>query len=203
MKAYITELLGAFFLVLVIGMSGDPIAIGCVLMVMVYMGAHISGAHYNPAVTLGILLLGKTDTGEALKYMAAQVSGAFLAGLLVWWMTGTTFVLAPGAGFTVLQILVAEFLFTFALVLVLMNVAVSDATAGNSYYGFAIGFTVLAGAYAVGPISGGAFNPAVGLGPAFVNTMTGNGTLVHVWLYLVGPFGGGAIAALVFKIQEG
>src|SRR5207248_2549721 len=82
--------------------------------------------------------------------------------------------------------LIVEVVFTFALVLVVLNVATADATAGNSFYGLAIGFTVLAGAFAGGPISGGAFNPAVGLGPTLVDSLFGGGTsLGHVWLYIV------------------
>jgi aquaporin Z len=93
-------------------------------------------------------------------------------------------------------------LFTFALALVVLNVATSRHTKGNSYYGLAIGFTVMAGAFAGGGISGGAFNPAVGTGPTIVRALMGDGTWSALWLYLVGPFAGGALAAMVFKIQE-
>lgn len=202
MKAYLTELIGTFFLVLAIGLTGNPIAIGTMLMVMVYMGGHISGAHYNPAVTIALIVQGAIEVSEAIKYMLFQLGGAILAALAVLWLSGNTFAPAPGAGVDMLQALGVEILFTFALVLVILNVAVSETTKGNSYYGLAIGFTVLAAAFAGGGISGGAYNPAVGLGPILVDALFGGGSFSHVWLYLVGPIAGGVLAAYVFKIQE-
>ena len=206
MKKYVTELIGTFFLVLVIGLSvlggaGDmaPLAIGTALMVMVYMGGHISGAHYNPAVTLAIWMRGKIDPKDAGMYMVFQLIGAILAALEVWWLMGDTLEVAPSH--PALHALAAEILFTFALALVILNVATADETAGNSYFGLAIGFTVMAGAYAAGGISGGAFNPAVGIGSILVDVMNG-GSIAHIWLYIVGPFIGGALAALVFKFQH-
>lgn len=203
MKAYLTELIGTFFLVLAIGLTGNPIAIGCMLMVMVYMGGHVSGAHYNPAVTIALIVQGAIEVGEALKYILFQLGGAILAALAVLWLSGATFAPAPGTEADMLQALGVEIFFTFALVLVILNVAVSEATKGNSYYGLAIGFTVLAAAFAGGGISGGAYNPAVGLGPVLVDALFGGGSFGHVWLYLVGPIVGGVLAVYVFKMQEG
>jgi aquaporin Z len=199
MKKYVNELIGTFFLVLVIGLSGNPLAIGSVLMVMVYMGGHISGAHYNPAVTLAFLMRRKIGSNEAIWYMAFQVIGAMLAAYTVYILTQNTFAPAPGVNARMFDALLVETLFTFALASVVLNVATTKANAGNSYYGLAIGFTVLAGAVAGGPISGGAFNPAVGLGTCLIDTLVGgNDSLTHAWLYLVGPFAGGALAAVVF-----
>jgi len=202
-------MIGTFFLVLTIGLavgSGTefaPLAIGSALMIMVYMGGHISGAHYNPAVTLGVMLRGKIESAEAIKYMAFQVVGALLAAAVsMFLLGGSTFAPAVGAGYSSMQALVAEILFTFALVLVVLNTATADTTAGNSYFGLAIGFTVMVGAFAAGGISGGAFNPAVGLGSIIVDAMMGEGSFGEVWIYLVGPFAGGALAATVFKIQN-
>ncbi len=206
MSKYITEFIGTFFLVLTIGLviaAGTPLgplAIGTTLMVMVYMGGHISGGHYNPAVTLGVLLRGKIEGGEAVRYMIYQVAGALLAALISYWMVAGTFAPAPSGG--ILPALIAEFLFTFALVLVVLNTATADETEGNSYFGLAIGFTVMAGAFAVGGISGAAFNPAVGVGAIVVDAVVGNGSFADIWLYLIGPFAGGALAAVVFKIQH-
>ncbi len=208
MKALLTEFIGTFFLVLTIGLCVTqatpyaPIAIGCALMVMVYMGGHISGAHYNPAVTLALTLAGKSPVKILVPYMAAQVAGALVAAFVVKAILGKTFAPTPGANIGVMPALLAEALFTFALALVVLNVACSDKTKGNSYYGVAIGFTVLAAAYAAGGISGGAFNPAVGLGPTIVHAGTGGGSWAPLWLYLVGPFAGGLLAAVVFRIQE-
>jgi aquaporin Z len=208
MQRYLTEAIGTFFLVFAIGMATvlengmAPLAIGATLMVMVYMGGHVSGAHYNPAVTLAVFMRGALPKSDVVPYMFSQILGAWLAAGAVYLITGATFAAAPGADYTLGPILLSEFLVTFALVLVILNVATSDATKGNSYYGLAIGFTVLAGAYAVGPVSGGAFNPAVGVGPAIVDTLSGGGSLGQVWYYLVGPFLGGMAAVPVFRMQN-
>jgi len=208
MNRYLTEFTGTFFLVFTIGCSVlvgtpmAPLAIGVTLMVMVYMGGHISGAHYNPAVSLGLLLRGSFAASEYGPYVAAQLLGAVVASLAVWLVTGKTFVPAPGAGVSFVAALLVEILYTTALVLVVMNVATSPDTAGNSFYGLAIGFTVAAGAFAGGPISGGAFNPAVGLGPALVHAIVGHGSITHVWLYIVGPAAGAVLAAAIFKVQQ-
>jgi aquaporin Z len=200
----IVEAIGTFFLVLTIGMVAlepgagafAPLAIGSALMVMVYAGGHISGAHYNPAVTLGVLLRGRTSGRELAVYWAAQLAGAALAAHATRFLKGPGPVtaLAPD----VPSALLAEFLFTFALVFVVLSVATARATEGNSYYGLAIGFTVVAGAYAVGGISGGAFNPAVALGI----TLLGISPFANIWIYLVANFAAAAAAALLFKALD-
>lgn len=205
MKRYVTEFIGTFFLVFTIGMvsvtgsAGAPLAIGSVLMVMVYMGGHVSGAHYNPAVSLAVLMRGAITKADFVPYIASQLLGATVASAVVVVLTGSSFAPAPSTG--PLQALVAEALVTFALALVVLHVATAESTKGNSYYGLAIGFTVLAGASAVGNFSGGAFNPAVGVGPILVDTISGGGSLGDVWLYIVGPLAGGAAAAPVFRMQ--
>ena len=154
MSRYVTEFVGTFLLVLTIGLvvlDGTPmapIAIGSVLMAMVYMGGHISGAHYNPAVSVAILIRGKMKARELAPYVTAQISGAILASLAVMLIVGDTFAPAPDPEAGLVVVLLCEGLFTFALSLVVLNVATDDATVGNSYYGLAIGFTVLAGAFA-------------------------------------------------------
>lgn len=208
MNRYVTELIGTFFLVFTIGMvvvggvTAAPIAIGTVLMVMVYMGGHVSGAHYNPAVTVGVLLRGGMERSDLVPYIAAQLFGGWLAAGAVQLVTGSTFAPAPGTEYGAVEALVCEILVTFALVLVVLNVATATATKGNSYFGLAIGFTVLAGAYAVGPVSGGAFNPAVGVGPILVNALSGDGGMANLWIYVVGPVLGGLGAVPVFKLQN-
>ena len=200
MKNYLIELIGTFFLVLVIGLTGNPIAIGSILMVMVYMGGHISGAHYNPAVTLAILIRKKIEAKDAVMYMIFQITGALLAAVIFYLIKGNTFAPAPGGHYTYdLKPLMIEMLFTFALASVVLNVATTKSNAGNSFYGIAIGFTVLGAAFAGGPISGGAYNPAVAIGPIVVDTIMGGHSISHIWVYLVGPFVGGAVAAYVFK----
>jgi aquaporin Z len=200
MRKYAAELIGTFFLVLTIGCTGiaagagviPPIAIGSVLMVMIYAGGHISGGHYNPAVTLGVSLRGRLAGGDVLPYITAQVLGGLLAaGLVLFFKSGESvapFMARIGAGFA------AEFLYTFALVYVVLNTATARETANNSYFGLAIGFTVLAGAFAVGNVSGAAFNPAVAVGAMAMGMLSWG----RLWLYLVAELLGGAAAAIVF-----
>ena len=201
MKNYIIEFIGTFFLVLAIGLTGNPLAIGVMLMVMVYMGGHISGAHYNPAVSIAMIFRGVLSVKEAINYILSQLAGAFLAAIFVQWVGGAVMQIAPSSTASVLQILSVEAIFTFALVLVILNVATNPKTEGNSYYGLAIGFTVMAGAFAGGGISGGAYNPAVGIGPILVDAIIGEGnTLSNLWYYLVGPIVGAIVAAYVYKL---
>jgi len=208
MRAYLTEAIGTFFLVLTIGLTVlgaspmAPLAIGASLMIMVYMGGHVSGAHYNPAVTLAVALRGKLPAREVVPYWIAQLAGAIFAALVVRAVLGRTFAPAPAGTATAVQALLVEFFYTFALALVVLQVATSPRTEGNSYYGLAIGFTIVVAAFAGGPVSGGAFNPAVGTGPTIVNAVLGGGSWSHLWLYLVGPLAGGAAAAGVYRLQE-
>ena len=166
MKKYLIEFIGTFFLVSTIGLTGNPLAIGIMLTVLVYMGGHISGAHYNPAVTISILCKKLIEVKEAINYILAQLIASFLAALLVFYINDNLMHVVPNTSYSSLQIILSELIFTFLLVLVILNVATNKKTEGNSYYGFAIGFTVMASAYCVGGVSGGAFNPAVGFGPA-------------------------------------
>jgi aquaporin Z len=208
MKKLLTEFIGTFFLVLTVcltvtaGTPFAPLAIGSALMVMVYMGGHVSGGHYNPAVSLGAMLRGKLPSRDFVPYVAAQLLGSVAAAAAAFLIVGKTMAPAPGEGVGAVSALLVEVLFTFALVLVVLNVATHKATAGNSNYGLAIGFTVVVGAFAGGGISGGAFNPAVGIGPTIINAALGTGSFSHLWLYIVGPLTGGVLAAVVFGVQE-
>ena len=200
MKNYLTELIGTFFLVLVIGLTGNPIAIGSMLMALVYVGGHISGAHYNPAVTLALIIRKRIEAKEAFMYMIFQILGATLAAVVFYLIYGKTFAPAPAEGFHYnLKPVIIEILFTFVLTSVVLNVATHSKTAGNSFYGIAIGFTVLAAAFAGGPISGGAYNPAVAIGPILIDTIMGGHSIANLWIYIVGPFTGALIASFVFK----
>jgi aquaporin Z len=205
-RKLIVEAIGTFFLVLVIGQVVigasaaaavlAPLAIGSTLMVMVYAGGHISGGHFNPAVTLAVWLRGKAEASEVVPYWIAQTIGALMAAIVVRYLkTGIEVVAASPA---VLPALLAEFLFTFALCFVVLNVATARGTEGNSNYGLAIGFTVLVGAYAVGGISGGAFNPAVAVGI----TVMGLSALTDIWIFLLANFAAGAAAAGVFNALD-
>ena len=204
MKKILVECVGTFFLVLVIGLTVvapgaramAPLAIGAMLMAMVYAGGHISGAHYNPAVTLAVWLRGKCETKDVPAYMGAQVVGTMLASLLVGVCKRGSVVATMRPD--VVPAFLIELAFTFALAYVVLNVATAKKTAGNSYFGLAIGFTVTAAAYAGGPISGGAFNPAVAIGL----TLMGLGTAGHLWIFLLGNLAGGVLAAWVFRLTN-
>src|SRR5260221_1164880 len=196
MKKYITEFIGTFFLVLTVGLTGNPLAIGSVLMVMIYAGGHISGGHYNPAVTLAVLIRRKITSSDALVYMGSQLAGGLIAALIV----GIFRELPSESGqqLDITKALLAEILGTFALAYVILNVATAKATAGNSYFGLAIGFTVMAMAFCFGDYSGGAFNPAVAVGATVMKVFAWK----NIWIYLIGCFGGGALAAVVFKMNN-
>ena len=202
MMKYLVELIGTFFLVLTIGccVLGDknagemaPLAIGSALMVMIFAGGYVSGGHYNPAVTLAVFLRGKCSAADLVPYWIAQVAGAVAAAGLALYLKGNPSVVAMQPDIP--RALLAEFLFTFALCYVVLNVATAKGTTGNPTYGLAIGFTVLAGAYSVGAISGGAFNPAVAVGI----TLMGLSHFGNIWIYLVANFAAAALAAVVFK----
>jgi aquaporin Z len=202
MKKYLVEFIGTFFLVFTVGSTvippgaGEfaPLAIGAALMVMIFAGGHISGGHFNPAVTLGVWMRGRCPTRDVLPYWIAQLAAAFVAAWVMQYfkVPGSAHLLPIG----VKAALVAEFLFTFALVWVVLNVATAKGTKDNHFYGVAIGMTVMTGAFAVGGISGGAFNPAVATGI----TLMGLSSWSTFWLFLVGEFGGAAAAALTFRL---
>ena len=199
MKKYLVEFIGTFFLVFTVGAavragaSLAPVAIGAVLMVMIFAGGHVSGGHFNPAVTLAVWLRGKCDAKDVVPYWIAQLAAGVVAALIVVAIFSRP--LLGAALHPTKASLVVEFLFTFALAWVVLNTATARGTAGNSFYGLAIGFTVLAGVVAVGGVSGGAFNPAVGLGVFIM----GLEKLHQLGVYLAADLLGGAAAALAFK----
>jgi aquaporin Z len=215
MHKWLTEFIGTFFLVLTVCLSVltnqvlAGIAIGASLMVMVYMGGHVSGGHYNPAVSLAVLLRGKLAPAEFVPYVVSQVLGgvaaAYVANLILRNFGKNSFAVAPNKDVEVWAAVLVEALYTFALCLVVLNTATSRKTEGNSFYGLAIGFTVAAGAIAAGGLSGGAFNPAVGTGPTVAHALlTGDSSVwSNLWIYWVGPLLGGIVAAGVFRLQEG
>ena len=203
----LTELVGTFLFLFVIALAGPSgsaltaLAIGGALMVNVYAGGHRSGAHYNPAVSLALFLGKKITSSELLAYWGAQVVGGVAAFALGYAIVGKPVAIVPGAGHSVLAALAVETIFTFMLALVVLNTAASRKTEGNSFYGLAIGFTIVVAAIAGGPISGGAFNPAVGIGATLVAAMHG-GSLGSIWIPVVGPLVGGALASYFWAYQE-
>jgi aquaporin Z len=197
------ELIGTFFLVFTVGASvysGSalaPLAIGASLMVMIYAGGHVSGGHYNPAVTMAVLVRGRIGLGGAVGYWIAQLVAGLLAALVVRGIiTPASVKTLTLSGHALTAAIVAELLFTFALAYVVLNVATSKDHPDNSFYGLAIGFTVLAGAVAVGGISGGVFNPAVALGGAAMDLFA----WPTFWIYPVAELVAGAAAGLAFRV---
>lgn len=197
---FIYELIGTFFLMLTVGMCvvntthpefWAPVAIGSVLAVMVFAGGHVSGGHYNPAVSLAVFLRKKISLENMLIYWIAQLVGATLAAFTTIYFKGATS--SAPLELNTLHAFLAEFLFTFALCFVVLNVATVKATSGNSYFGWAIGFTVLVGAYAVGAISGGAFNPAVALGITILKLSFWS----NIWIFIAANLLGAVVAALI------
>jgi aquaporin Z len=204
-RKLVVEFIGTFIFAFTVGMATErpgagalaPLAIGFVLMVMVFAGGHISGGHYNPAVSTAVLLRGKMAPGEWLAYVPTQLVAAALGGLLARGIGGHE---AAGAVLGTGKIFVAELVFTLALAYVVLNVATARGTEGNSFYGLAIGGTVAVGAFAVGNVSGAAFNPAIALGASITGVLAWS----HYWIYIVAPLLGAALAAGVFLyVQPG
>jgi aquaporin Z len=201
-QKYVVELIGSFFLVFTVGVSAlsgsafTPLAAGAVLMVMIYAGGHISGGHYNPAVTLAVLARGWIGLRDAAGYWISQLAGGLIAAVAAHAIINPAHVSKLTlSGHALTAAAVAELLFTFALGYVVVNVATSRSHPDNSFYGLAIGFTVVAGAFAAGKISGGAFNPAVALGASVMGLFA----WPTLWVYLVTELVGGAAAGLAFR----
>ena len=205
MRKYSMEFIGTFFLVLVIGLVVSnpqigvlaPLAIGAILMAMVYTGGHISGGHYNPAVTIAVYLRGKCPLFDVPFYILAQFLAATVAALVLNQIRGGITMIP--ANIDLANAFIVEVIFTFILVFVVLNVATAKKTEGNMYFGAAIGFTVIAGSYAVGNISGGVFNPAVALGI----TIMGLSHLSYLAMFFMANISGGILASLVFKMLNG
>lgn len=205
MKRYFVEFIGTFFLVLTVGCTvalGNgtpfaPIAIGFALMIMVYAGGYISGGHYNPAVSLGAALRGALEWKYLVMYWIFQLLGAFAAGLIV---ISFMEVLKPVPvnNFYLYNLVFAEFLFTFALVYVVLNTATSPRTEGNSYYGLAIGSTVTVGAFAVGSICLAAFNPAVAVAAGMLHLAGWKTVMITISSNIFGAL----VAALVYRLTS-
>jgi aquaporin Z len=198
-RKLIVEFVGMFMFAFTVGTATNkagagilaPLAIGGALMVLVFAGGHISGGHFNPAVSAGVFLRGRMTGQEFGAYVVTQFIAAILGGLIARVVGGhEAHAAVAGAG----RMLIAEFLFTFTLVWVVLNVATARGTLGNSFYGLAIGFTVVVGAFAVGGISGGAFNPAIAVGAM----VTGLFKWSNIWIYLLADFVGAGVAAFLF-----
>jgi len=200
MNKYLIEFIGTFFLVSIIGLSGDPLAVGLGLAVLVYMGSHISGAHYNPVVSIAMFLNKKINSKELGFYTLSQCIASIFATIFINEIGNSDFSIVSQTS-SIQQFFVAEIIFTFLLVFVILNVT----TKSNQYYGLAIGLTLTAGAFSVGDISGAVFNPAVSFGPSFLNLINPDvlnnniGSEEFFVYYLISSVIGSIIATFTYK----
>jgi len=214
LESYVSEFIGTFFLVFTIGLNVlqntalAPVSIGSMLMVLVFATGSVSGAHFNPAVTIGVLASQPTSRPkdeqikmmDAMIYCVVHLMAALLAGFMYYWVLGATFTFQPGTGYSVMDAALAELLFTTALVFVVLNTATTQQDNHNQYYGLAIGFTLMSAAFAVGSVSGCSLNPAVAFGVMASNYYhTGTG-MKYFLLYLIVPIAGSLLAAGLFRV---
>ena len=199
MKRYLIEFIGTFFLVFTICLTGQPLGIGLIYAAMIYLGGHISGGHYNPAITVAIWLRGKINQFETCYYILAQCIGSFCAAACFNLLTQNTFFPAPLQHVQYWEAITIETLFTFVLCSVFLVLMTSVKLKNNTIYGLAIGLTLSAIIFAGGEISGGAFNPAVAVGPIIYDTIIGGGSLSYLVIYLTGPFLGGILSVFCYN----
>ena len=201
MKNYLTELFGTFFLVLIIGINANPLAIGFGLMVLIYLGFHSSGAHYNPIVTLAMLFRKEISLLDSINYIIFQILGAVLAGSAVFFLTSVTMEVQPNLSATVYQILGYEVLFTYLYVYAFLTVTSHPKLKNNSFYGLVLGATIMVGLFSSIQTSGGVFNPATSVGVTLSHLFIGDGvSKYYLWYYLVGPALGGLIATAHYSL---
>ncbi len=199
MREYLMEAIGTFFLVLAIGLSGEPIAVGLVLASMIYIGAHISGAHFNPAVSFAFLITRRLSLKKFVGYTIGQTAGAFLAASFIVLLSTLPYYIEPPNDSTLYQQSAVEVVFTFALVLVYITVSTNKALTGNKMYGFIIGLTLSGLTYMALPISGAIFNPAASIGTSAFDLLLGGASYMNIPLYLLSPIAGAGLAAGAYK----
>lgn len=200
MSKYLIEFVGTMGLILVVGLSQSPVAIGLSYAALIYWGRHISGAHYNWAITTAVFLSGKLEKSELIKYLIAQSAGAATGASLIYYLTGSAMNPSPSAIVPLLKAGFVEMIFTFFLVSVFLTVTTSKKLEGNSFYGLAIGLIFLMCASSGGSLSGGVFNPSIAIGAAVVSGITSVVVVENLVMYLISPTIGGALAASFFKI---
>eukprot|EP00747_Dinoflagellata_sp_TGD_P125976 gnl/TRDRNA2_/TRDRNA2_174230_c4_seq25.p1 gnl/TRDRNA2_/TRDRNA2_174230_c4~~gnl/TRDRNA2_/TRDRNA2_174230_c4_seq25.p1 ORF type:complete len:473 (-),score=98.85 gnl/TRDRNA2_/TRDRNA2_174230_c4_seq25:158-1498(-) len=204
-EKYVAEFVGTFLLVFTVGcnvLSGSPVwavtSIACVLMVSIYALGGVSGANFNPAVSLTLGLSNKLDWMNASIYCIVQLVAGIAAGFCYAGTFGDSFNLGPTKGFNWWQAGLAETLYTFMLCFVVLNVATSKKHAGkNQFYGLAIGFVIVAGGYGAGHISGGCFNPAVAFGIDVSSFKLG---VRWCFIYTAFEIVGAALAAGLYRV---
>jgi len=197
------EAIGTLFLILVIALTGNPVAIAAALAAMIYIGAHVSGGHYNPAVSIAVSIIGKQTWSKTIGYVFAQLSGALLGVLIAHILSGKILVVSPAPETLLYQGILAEGMFTFALVSAVLHTAISPKSSGNPYFGMTIGLALLFGALSIGTLSGGALNPAVGIAPLIYGLVISKSlALESMIIYSVGPLMGGVLAAQFYQLTH-
>jgi len=196
------ECLGSCLLVMSYGLTGNALAVGLVYASLIYMGGHISGAHYNPAVSFAFWIKNDLTGIDFLLFFLAQITGAFVAGMLLFFFQETIFFVEPPTGTSILQQSAAEIIFTFLLVYVILVVATSTAFQKNNIYGLIIGFSLAGIIFAGGPISGGIFNPVVSAGPVILDSLNGGLSYLSLPVYTLSPMAGAGLAAFIFLYFE-
>ncbi|MTI86350.1 MAG: aquaporin family protein [Balneolaceae bacterium] len=202
MQKYIMEALGTFFLVLVYGFTGNEIAVGLILSALMYVGAHISGAHFNPAVSLAFYFNGKISFKQLFGYFSSQIIAAFLAAIVIYYFTSSVFYVEPPYDTNIYQQAGAELSLTFIFVWVVLAFMTLPRYRNNPMFGIIIGLT-FSGILITGTkISGGVFNPAISLGPALFDLLMQGNSIYYSLLYTLAPFAGGALAIVAFNYFE-
>ncbi|RNC83848.1 MAG: porin [Balneola sp.] len=197
MRKYLVEAVGTFFLALSMGLTTNPLAIGLLLAGLIYGGMHVSGAHFNPAISFAYLLKKRISFGTFSSYFVSQCLGVFAAGGLILFFSNEVFYVEPPASTDLYQQAGMELLLTFVLALTYLSVATDKVLASNKAYGLAIGL-VLSGLIMLGDsISGAVLNPAISIGLSAIDFLAIRGASYEfIPLYLVSPIAGATLAAL-------
>ena len=199
MHSYVMEAVGAFFLVLVFGFTGNALAIGLTLMALVYIGSRVSGAHFNPAVSLAFFLKKRLSGADFIGYLIAQLFGAFIAAAAIFFLSTSVFYVEPPATTNLYQQAFAEVIFTYIFVLVMLTLTITKSFRKNHLSGLAVGLTFGGMLMVATPVSGGILNPATSLGTAGFDLVYGGNSIIHSLLYTLAPLTGGALAAFSFN----
>jgi len=194
-KQYSCELIGTFFLTLAVLVTSNPLAVGIMLAGLVYIGTFISGGHYNPAVTLSLWLNGRFSLHHVPGYMLAQLCGAWGAGALSYYLLGKIVFTAPLVSLGTLKPMMLEMLGCFVFVSVVLE-ATSTERADATINALMIGLALASVAFLWGAYSGGAFNPAVGIGPVLFDMAKGGSSGWLIPIYCMGPFAGALVASI-------
>lgn len=199
-KKYLIECIGSYFLVLVYGLSGEAIAIGFMLSALIFVGALVSGAHYNPAISVAVFFLKKLTGIELVGYICSQIIGAFLAASTVLFISSLTFYVEPPINSSFYQQLSVETLLTFVLTLSALVAWIGNPSHKSiATYSFVVGFTLVALVMVGQNISGAIFNPAISIGTSILDYLLGGASYRDIITYTIGPIFGASIAAFTYK----